>query len=76
MGISWSAIQDCLRSGKGDDLLADYGERTANVRPKIRYIPTIIFNDVFNQTLQDRAEDNFLQTVCDLLTSKPKVCDG
>lgn len=74
MGISWETITDCLVNGQGDNLLAAYGNRTASVRPKIKYVPTIIFNDVFNATLQDRAEYDFVPTVCDLLKTKPSIC--
>lgn len=74
--LSWDSINECLSSGKGDDLLVGYGNRTENVRPKIKYVPTIIFNDVFNQTLQDDSERNFLQTACDLLKNKPSRCNS
>lgn len=36
----------------------------------------MIFNDVFNQTLQDDSEYHFLKTACSLLKHKPEACSN
>lgn len=48
---------------------------TDAVRPAITFIPTIIFNGVYNETLQDGAINNFLKTACGLLNYMPKACN-
>lgn len=74
MGLNWTSINECLTNGLGDELLVQYGNRTVSVKPKIRYVPTIIFNNNFNQTLQDDAEVDFFPTACKLFQTPPKVC--
>ncbi|XP_028137093.1 GILT-like protein 1 [Diabrotica virgifera virgifera] len=68
--IKWDDIDNCLKSGKGDELLAKYGDRTNAVTPKITFIPTIVFNDVYTDKLQELALKDFL-TVSEVLLEKP-----
>lgn len=72
--MSWPSINKCLTNGEGDELLVEYGNITKAVKPEIAYIPTIVFNDAFNQTLQNDAEFDFLNTVCKLFETQPQAC--
>ncbi|RZB58813.1 gamma-interferon-inducible lysosomal thiol reductase-like, partial [Asbolus verrucosus] len=74
VGISWSDIKTCVDSGLGDELLVKNGDRTEAVTPAISYIPTIIFNGVYDDTLQYQGEHYFLSTACQLLSPKPDNC--
>lgn len=69
--ISWDDIQECLSIGQGDKLLAENGEETPN---SLNFVPTIIYNKEFNQTLQDNSLTGFLQVVCDLLDNNLNIC--
>ncbi|XP_072380238.1 GILT-like protein 1 [Diabrotica undecimpunctata] len=68
--IKWEDIENCIKTGKGDELLAKYGDRTNAVTPKITFIPTIVFNDVYRDPLQTLALTNFLE-VSELLLEEP-----
>ncbi|VEN53361.1 unnamed protein product [Callosobruchus maculatus] len=71
--VTFSEIKDCADSSKGDELLAFNGYRTTSVKPPIRFVPTIIFNDSYNQTMQDMALTNF-SSVIDFLINQN--CDN
>lgn len=73
-GINWDSINTCLTNGTGDALLIGYGKRTKSAKPRIQFVPMLFFNDVYNSTLQKRAEVNFLATVCSLFDPKPSGC--
>ncbi|GJQ74884.1 hypothetical protein Trydic_g21720 [Trypoxylus dichotomus] len=68
-GVDWDSILQCFEDGTGDDLLARNGDRTHNITPTITFIPTIIFNDVYDSNLQSGALSDFLGTVCKLIGS-------
>ncbi|XP_063909912.1 GILT-like protein 1 [Zophobas morio] len=72
--ISWESIESCLSSGEADILLVENGRKTNMVIPSISYIPTIIFNGIYNKALQVEAEHNFLKVICLLLKNKPDIC--
>ncbi|CAH1969827.1 unnamed protein product [Acanthoscelides obtectus] len=61
--VNFSDIQHCSESEKGDELLASNGYRTTSVKPPIRFVPTVIFNDSYNQSMQDMALKNFSSVV-------------
>ncbi|CAH1373922.1 GILT-like protein 1 [Tenebrio molitor] len=71
-GISWDSIEDCMTNGLAEKLFVQNGARTGEA--KISYVPTIVFNGVFNDTLQDSGEHHFLSTACQLLDKQPKIC--
>ncbi|XP_074038747.1 gamma-interferon-inducible lysosomal thiol reductase-like protein [Leptinotarsa decemlineata] len=56
--IEWESIQECVNSEEGDEWLAEYGNRTYSVKPKISFIPTIIFNNIYKEPLQNIALKN------------------
>nr|CAI5855706.1 unnamed protein product [Callosobruchus analis] len=67
--ITFSEIKHCAESAKGDELLAFNGYRTTSVRPPIRFVPTIIFNNSYNQSMQDMSIQNF-SSVIDFLINQ------
>ncbi|KAL3272566.1 hypothetical protein HHI36_014036 [Cryptolaemus montrouzieri] len=76
-GYNWSTITTCYESNRASELLALYGQRTLNVSPKIRFIPTIIFDGQFDQDLQNESLYNFLGATCSKIPKPtPDVCKG
>ncbi|XP_023027090.1 gamma-interferon-inducible lysosomal thiol reductase-like protein [Leptinotarsa decemlineata] len=73
-GVSWTSLQKCFNSGQADKLLAQNGVRTGNVSPKITFIPTIVFNDHFDESLQDQSLYDLHGVVCKLLENSPRSC--
>ncbi|KAI4457802.1 gamma-interferon inducible lysosomal thiol reductase gilt [Holotrichia oblita] len=61
-GIAWASIVECAEDGSGADLLAALGERTHAVEPTITFVPTIIYNDVYDASLQSSSLTDFLGT--------------
>ncbi|KAB0794251.1 hypothetical protein PPYR_13871 [Photinus pyralis] len=76
LGLKSDAIFQCANSAQGSDLLAKNGKQTHAVKPKITFIPTIVFNGVYSSANQSGALRNFLQTACDQFTDKPKGCNA
>ncbi|CAG9822492.1 unnamed protein product [Phaedon cochleariae] len=72
-GISWKALQSCYESGRADALLIKNGERTSAITPPLKFVPTIIFNDHFDQTNQDRSLRDLLSVVCELLNQHKEL---
>lgn len=75
MGVTdFTPISDCFNN-EGDDILANLGDQTHAVQPTITFVPTIIYNDVFDQTLQDSSLTDFAGVVCGQLnTTAPSFC--
>ncbi|XP_032691603.1 GILT-like protein 1 [Odontomachus brunneus] len=69
-----TAIDSCIESSLGDDLLAANGDKTAALNPPLAFVPTIIINGVYSQENQDEALRNFVGLICRHLTEKPNVC--
>lgn len=54
--------------------MANYGSKTEKLGPDLKGVPTVVFNDHFNQTLNQAAVSNLFKTVCELFIEKPDVC--
>lgn len=62
----------CAQSIKGENLLAAFGNRTYNFfMHKINYVPTIVFNDTYNEQESKDAEINLESVVCKYV---PEIC--
>ncbi|KAL1492142.1 hypothetical protein ABEB36_012630 [Hypothenemus hampei] len=72
--ISWADIQDCVTNGKADELLSINGKKTDSVETP--FIPTVILNGEFSQTLEDivEARGSFKKYICDLLGNPGFEC--
>lgn len=76
-GYDWKTLTSCYEGSKGGDLLAALGERTHDLSPKLRFVPTIILNDQFDQSIQNRCLNDFSGALCSKLSEpKPKVCES
>ncbi|XP_026467919.1 GILT-like protein 1 [Ctenocephalides felis] len=73
VGIDWNLVDRCMKSDVGR-LLQLRAERETNaIWPQ--FIPTIVFNGVFNQDLQDRSQIDFRGAACHFLRSSyPALC--
>lgn len=69
-------INDCIAGSLGDDLLAANGDKTHNLQPSLKFVPTIIINGVYSKEKQDTALNNFSKLICHHLTEqeKPRLC--
>ncbi|XP_025835054.1 GILT-like protein 1 [Agrilus planipennis] len=63
--VEWHAVEDCLKSDQGKNLQLQAEKETMEISPS--FIPTIVYNGVFNQTLQDRSLYNFKKTACSFI---------
>jgi hypothetical protein len=63
VGIDWAPIQACSEGGKeGDRLLAEFGDKTHALRPKVSFIPTVQVNG--SQDGQKDMQKNLLKELC------------
>lgn len=71
---SFTPISDCFNND-GDEILAQLGDQTHAVEPTITFVPTIVYDDVFNQNLQDNSLTDFAGVACaQLSSSAPASC--
>ncbi|XP_063908749.1 GILT-like protein 1 [Zophobas morio] len=77
INLNWEKISKCARSHQGDDLLAHNGNKTNNLEPNISFVPTIVYNDEFDDYLQERSLVDFAAVVCSKIKGeKPTACRG
>ncbi|CAB3370534.1 Hypothetical predicted protein [Cloeon dipterum] len=71
----YSAISSCIASAEGDEALVAYGDRTHALGSILSFVPTIIYDDVFDQDDQNESLYNFRGVVCRHLPDpKPSGC--
>ncbi|XP_019754989.1 gamma-interferon-inducible lysosomal thiol reductase-like isoform X2 [Dendroctonus ponderosae] len=70
--IPWSDIESCLSSGQGEDILEKHGQKTDLLNPT--GIPTIVFNDVFNDDDWRESLNDFKAVLCKYLENEPDKC--
>uniref|UniRef100_A0A2M4D000 Putative gamma-interferon inducible lysosomal thiol reductase n=1 Tax=Anopheles darlingi TaxID=43151 RepID=A0A2M4D000_ANODA len=63
-GVNLNTAEACVEGPLGTQLQLEAERRTHAISPA--WIPTIVFNGVFDQTLQDRAQDGFASVICEL----------
>ncbi|XP_014477899.1 PREDICTED: uncharacterized protein LOC106746160 [Dinoponera quadriceps] len=71
-----SAIDNCIESSLGDDLLAENGDKTAALSPRLKFVPTIVINGVYSERNQNEALRNFPGLICRYLTESPAACSS
>lgn len=76
--VTRKLINDCIASPLGDDLLVANGDKTHNLQPPLKFVPTIIINGVYSKENQDVALNNFSKLICQNLTEqeKPNLCSS
>ncbi|KYN16388.1 Gamma-interferon-inducible lysosomal thiol reductase [Trachymyrmex cornetzi] len=68
-------IDDCIASPLADNLLAANGNKTEALQSPLRFVPTIVINEVYSKENQDEAIRNFPKLICRHLTAdKPDIC--
>lgn len=72
--IEWDNIEECLKDGQADKIMAKYGSRTKSVHPRINGVPAIAFNNHYDPYIQDKAANEFLKVACGFLDYKPSAC--
>ncbi|XP_062127096.1 GILT-like protein 1 [Drosophila sulfurigaster albostrigata] len=69
-------VEHCMKTPTGTKLQLEAEQITKLYRPS--FVPTIVYNHVFDQQLQDKSLRNFRSTVCYLLRQQislpPTVC--
>lgn len=72
--IDFKELKKCANSDKGRELLAKLGNRTHEFKPQIKWVPTIVFNDVFSQEDTDDAASDLKKVICRKLNKRPHHC--
>ncbi|XP_055611103.1 gamma-interferon-inducible lysosomal thiol reductase [Uranotaenia lowii] len=71
-GVDLTVLQNCVDGSLGTQLQLEAERRTQLIAPA--FVPTMVFNGQFNQNLQDRAFNNFLEVMCDLSNNAVSAC--
>ncbi|XP_030763555.1 GILT-like protein 1 isoform X1 [Sitophilus oryzae] len=74
IGIDFDdTYKKCYLTRKGTELQLEAERETIDV--KLKFVPTIVYNGVFSQQLQDTSLNNFRNVVCDLIKEAfPEAC--
>lgn len=73
--ISWDPIKNCANGATGDDYLAAYGDQTHGHDINISFVPTVMYNNQYDDKLQWESLRNFKNVVCKKL-GNPTECDS
>ncbi|XP_066262572.1 gamma-interferon-inducible lysosomal thiol reductase-like [Euwallacea similis] len=65
VGISWADIEECISTGKGNELLSENGKKTAVVNPA--GVPMIVIDGLWTDEIEDQALTDFRSLVCALI---------
>lgn len=76
VNVDYAEVHQCLRGGLATQLQLEAERITHRIaRPYPSFVPTIVYNNVFDQVLQDRTIADFRGVLCDLLeNSIPNFC--
>ncbi|CAG9859698.1 unnamed protein product [Phyllotreta striolata] len=77
LGYDLTKFTKCVNSKEADEYLAENGNKTWAVVPNISFVPTIVFDDIFERSLQAQALTDFIGVVCDRIIdiTPPKICE-
>ena len=71
--IHWPAISTCSKNSEGASLLANYGDDTHSLKPRVTFIPTVQLNG--SQEKQNILLKDLTRAVCDSFEEpKPETC--
>jgi len=74
-GVSYTEIEDCFNSVRGQQLLHEVGVVQNQLDPTLNYVPWILINDVFTDDQLDAAQKDLKKVVCDAYQgAKPEQC--
>jgi len=72
-----SQIIQCANSTMADDLLAEMGNKTQMLQPPLKSVPTVVFNNKYDENDFKSAQTNFKGVLCKYISSpKPAECSG
>lgn len=76
VNVDYREVSQCMNGGLATQLQLEAERITHRIaRPYPSFVPTVVFNNVFDQTLQNRAIQDFKGVVCDLLNNSiPNYC--
>ncbi|XP_046982025.1 gamma-interferon-inducible lysosomal thiol reductase-like [Schistocerca americana] len=72
LGIEWRPIADCASTTTGSELLNGNGDKTKELFPALRGLPTITLNG--RQDEQQQLLTNLWNEICKVLEPKPSTC--
>lgn len=70
--LSWEKLKGCAEGEHANNLLQNFSQIVEN--DQIDSVPSILFNDVYNETLDEHARDDFIAVICNLFDEKPDAC--
>ncbi|XP_055905796.1 GILT-like protein 1 [Eupeodes corollae] len=72
---TWANIETCANSTEGSKLLQEHGKTTNQFQKPLTSVPTVVFKNVYEDDVQQRALKDFRTTLCSyIMEPKPKVC--
>ncbi|KAM8706852.1 hypothetical protein ACLKA7_011019 [Drosophila subpalustris] len=73
--INWENIKICANTTEGSILLRTAGDTTMKLKEPLTNVPTILFNEQFDKKVNERAQQNFVGTVCQYVGApQPRIC--
>ncbi|XP_030370457.1 GILT-like protein 1 [Scaptodrosophila lebanonensis] len=72
---NWENIKTCANTTEGSQLLRKAGETTQKLKEPLTSVPTVLFNEQFDKTVNERAQLNFMGTLCKYVSApQPRIC--
>lgn len=72
---NWDNIENCSNSTEGSNLLQHNGERTLSLKPALTSVPTIVFQNQYDETAQKLALTDFRAALCKQISEPlPQEC--
>lgn len=63
-------IENCANHTDGSDLLAQLGDLTKVLSPKLSFVPTVTFKKTYKKADNDMSQVNFQNVLCSYITDK------
>jgi len=73
--LKWQSILTCSKGDQGNALMHKSAMKTGALNPPHKYVPWIVANGQHTDSMQQSAQTNLLDFVCDIYKgTKPKEC--
>jgi hypothetical protein len=69
-------IKACSESVEGDELLAANGDLTSGLRPRLTFVPTVTYNEVYDYSRMMASQRDFKGIVCEELGNEAPFCNA
>jgi interferon gamma-inducible protein 30 len=73
LGLSWSDINACTGSPKGNQFQYEIGKRTNELNPPHQYVPWIVTAGTHNAGAETAIENNMVKYICDNYKGTTKI---